>query len=49
LHPGDFVVFFPEDAHMPCLMTGNSPQPVKKIVTKLAVELLDKGCRTYVN
>ncbi len=40
LRPGQFLVFFPEDAHMPCLMTGSSPQPVKKVVIKVAVELL---------
>ena len=40
LRPGRFLVFFPEDAHMPCLMTGNSPQPVKKVVIKVAVGLL---------
>jgi len=40
LKPGQFLVFFPDDAHMPCLMTGNSPQPVKKVVVKVAVELL---------
>ena len=40
LRPGQFLVFFPEDAHMPCLMAGNSPQPVKKVVIKVAVELL---------
>lgn len=40
LSPGQFLVFFPGDAHMPCLMTGNSPQPVKKVVVKVAVELL---------
>ncbi len=40
LSPGQFVVFLPEDAHMPCLMAGNSPQPVKKVVIKVAVELL---------
>ena len=40
MNPGQFIVFFPEDAHMPCLMTGNSPQPVKKVVIKVAVELL---------
>lgn len=37
LKPGQFIVFFPEDAHMPCLMTGSTPQPVKKTVIKLAV------------
>lgn len=40
LRPGQFLVFFPDDAHMPCLMTGNSPEPVKKVVIKVAVELL---------
>ena len=40
MEPGQFIVFFPEDAHMPCLMTGITPQPVKKVVIKLAVELL---------
>jgi YhcH/YjgK/YiaL family protein len=40
LHPGDFVVYFPHDAHMPCLMTGTSPEPVKKVVVKVDVELL---------
>jgi len=40
MDPGHFIVFFPEDAHMPCLMTGITPQPIKKVVIKLAVELL---------
>jgi len=40
LTPGRFLVFFPEDAHMPCLSVGDSPQPVKKVVIKVAVELL---------
>ena len=40
LSPGQFVVFLPEDAHMPCLMAGDSPQPVKKVVIKVAVDLL---------
>ncbi len=40
LRPSHFVAFFPEDAHMPCLMTGGTPQPVKKVVIKVAVELL---------
>ncbi|MCU0858027.1 MAG: YhcH/YjgK/YiaL family protein [Pontiellaceae bacterium] len=40
LKPGHFVVFFPDDAHMPCLMAGNSPEPVKKIVIKAAAQLL---------
>ncbi|MCC7300176.1 MAG: YhcH/YjgK/YiaL family protein [Verrucomicrobia bacterium] len=40
LNPGQFLVFFPEDAHMPCLMSGTSPVPVKKVVFKIAVDLL---------
>ncbi len=40
LTPGKFLVFFPEDAHMPSLMTGSTPQPVKKVVIKVAVDLL---------
>ncbi|HPR82648.1 MAG TPA: YhcH/YjgK/YiaL family protein [Pontiellaceae bacterium] len=40
LVPGEFLVFFPDDAHMPCVMAGNSPEPVKKVVVKIAVELL---------
>ena len=40
LKPGQFAVFFPEDAHMPSVMTRSSPKPVKKVVIKVAVELL---------
>jgi YhcH/YjgK/YiaL family protein len=40
LEPGQFLVFFPDDAHMPCLMAGTSPEPVKKVVFKIAVDLL---------
>ncbi len=43
LSPGEFLVFFPEDAHMPGLMSGNVSQPVKKVVIKVAADLLDKG------
>ncbi len=42
LKPGQFLVFFPDDAHMPCLMEGDSPEPVKKVVFKIAVNLLTK-------
>jgi biofilm protein TabA len=42
LHPGQFLVFFPDDAHMPCLMAGASPDPVKKVVVKIAAELLNR-------
>jgi YhcH/YjgK/YiaL family protein len=42
LSPGRFIVFFPEDAHMPCLMAGRSPEPVKKVVIKVAGDRLLK-------
>lgn len=38
LIPGQFIVFFPEDAHMPCLHAKNSPQPVRKVVIKLRTD-----------
>ncbi len=38
LKPGQFMVFFPEDAHMPCLNDGNSSKPVQKIVIKLRAD-----------
>lgn len=37
LRPGQFAVYYPEDAHMPCLMTDAAPQPVVKAVVKLSV------------
>jgi len=40
LTPGRFLVFFPDDAHMPCLNSGNMSQSVKKVVIKVAVELM---------
>ncbi|GAB6059457.1 YhcH/YjgK/YiaL family protein [Desulfonatronum parangueonense] len=39
-HPGRFSVFFPNDAHMPKLITDNASQLVKKVVVKLPVRLL---------
>lgn len=33
---GNFAIFYPQDAHMPCL-TGGIPQPVVKVVVKIAV------------
>jgi len=38
LKPGQFIVFFPEDAHMPCLTSGDTPEPVKKMVIKLRAD-----------
>ena len=37
LSAGSFAIFLPHDAHMPCLAAG-SPQTVRKIVVKVAVE-----------
>lgn len=34
---GMFTLFFPQDAHMPCLAINNQPQTVRKIVMKVAV------------
>lgn len=39
VHPGTFVVLFPEDAHMPQLQSGLAPETVKKVVVKMRVEL----------
>jgi YhcH/YjgK/YiaL family protein len=33
---GMFAVFFPHDAHMPC-MAADAPAPVRKVVVKVAV------------
>lgn len=43
LRPGYFAAYFPHDAHMAGLMSGNAPQPVKKAVVKVAFDLLNKG------
>ena len=40
LKPGQFIVFFPEDAHMPCLHAGDSSKPVQKVVIKLRADRL---------
>ena len=37
LRPGEFMILFPQDAHMPSMAVG-SPMPVKKAVVKVAVE-----------
>lgn len=37
LLPGQFVVFFPEDAHKPCLTGLDGPAEVTKIVFKVKV------------
>ena len=40
LEPGVFAALFPADAHMPMLMSGATPQRVKKVVVKINLELL---------
>lgn len=37
LLPGYFMIFFPEDAHMPSISTEKIPNKVKKVVIKIAV------------
>lgn len=40
--PGTFVMFFPQDAHMPALMIDEKPELIKKVVVKINVEILAK-------
>lgn len=40
LTPGHFMVFFPEDGHMPSISIDKSACEVKKIVIKIAVECI---------
>jgi YhcH/YjgK/YiaL family protein len=40
LQPGTFVVLFPEDAHMPQLVTASGDERVKKVVVKIPVASL---------
>lgn len=34
LYPGDFCIVFPEDAHIPCLTSGDT-ETVKKVILKI--------------
>jgi len=38
--PGYFTVLYPDDAHMPRMMTAKSPEMVKKVVVKMRRTLL---------
>lgn len=38
--PGDFAIFFPEDAHRPKVADGKHPS-VRKLVVKLGYDLMD--------
>ena len=40
LTPGTFVLFYPQDAHMPGLHPYDSPERVKKVVIKIRTPLL---------
>ena len=40
LAPGRFALFHPDDAHMPGLQTTSGASRVKKVVVKIAVELV---------
>lgn len=37
LHPGRFVVFFPEDAHAPGGMSGTQSSTIKKYIAKVPI------------
>ena len=37
---GDFAMFFPHDAHMPCLRVDGKAEQIKKVVVKIKAELL---------
>ena len=40
LTPGHFMVFFPDDGHMPSISADKLPCQVKKIVIKIAVDCI---------
>ena len=35
---GYFAIFYPQDAHMPCLAVNDLPSPVRKLVLKIALD-----------
>jgi biofilm protein TabA len=39
VQPGDFAVFYPQDAHLPSRAAAAGPKPVKKVVVKIQVKL----------
>jgi len=45
LTPKTFLALFPHDAHMPCLTLEHGPEPVRKVVIKVAIELLEPRLR----
>jgi biofilm protein TabA len=40
MYPGIFAAFWPEDAHMPRIMTGGKPELIKKAVFKIKIDLI---------
>ena len=38
LDAGSFAIFAPQDVHLPCLVAGEQPQSIRKIVLKAEVE-----------
>ncbi len=46
LSKGSFIALFPQDAHMPSLMIGSTPEFVKKIVVKVDLLLLNYQQKT---
>ncbi len=42
LTPGLFMLLYPQDAHMPQLMAGESPEMIKKVVIKIKLALLNE-------
>ena len=45
LSPDRFAMFLPQDAHMPCLISADSPELVKKVVVKIRRDLLTNTAR----
>jgi biofilm protein TabA len=43
MYPGIFAAFWPEDAHMPQIMTGKKSELIKKAVFKINVNLVGKN------
>lgn len=37
LKTGEFVIFFPRDAHLPSRVTAAGPKPVRKVVVKIPI------------
>jgi YhcH/YjgK/YiaL family protein len=45
LEGSTFVIFYPEDAHQPCL-ADDIPKPIKKVVVKVAMSRIDHEKRS---